>query len=252
MLQTKSHQFAFYCKNFSRNRSQHELIISDEKLIHRIVRVLRFSIGDSCIFFDDLFHAQAKLEAVEKKTIRVSLGMQQPNVSITPTINAYIPILKKDALGEAVYLAVEMGTQAIYLTETEKTHGGWNNQREIERISDIIIAACEQAKQFCIPSLYAPEKLTTLFDENTFPFFVCDPQGASLLKNLAQLRTVDREEISLVIGPEAGLTQTEIAYLKSKGGQLSSLTPTILRAPHAISLAVGITRCFFQVAADKP
>ena len=56
------------------------------------------------------------------------------------------------------------------------------------------------------------------------------------------MNTTAYQSISIVIGPEGGLSADEQATLSSAGAQCYALTPTILRAQEAVAVCVGAVR----------
>src|SRR6266851_3423620 len=121
----QKHEFAFYRENLSLIMSQahnHELIITDEHLYHRMVHVLRLTPTATCIFFDREIHVYCTIiEFSGKKNIKGIAQSRQLNKIITPHIRFLLPLLKRDDLDSTLYALAEIGINSIELVTTEKT-----------------------------------------------------------------------------------------------------------------------------------
>jgi 16S rRNA (uracil1498-N3)-methyltransferase len=90
-----------------------------------------------------------------------------------------------------------------------------------------MIAALEQSGNAWLPALYPDAKLEhALAAVPAGPRFVLDAGGASLV-SLAPAGT--RGPVTLALGPEGGLDESELAALADAGFVRAALAPTILR-----------------------
>jgi 16S rRNA (uracil1498-N3)-methyltransferase len=149
-------------------------------------------------------------------------------------------LLKREAFETVIYLAAQMGATTIQPIITEKTHRSWNGDKEIARLTNVMISACEQAKNFVIPELKAPIPLTQIANTHYGIYFEDDGTPFSVVSQ--KLTNKKPGEITLVFGPEGGLTTTERQYLDTCGFTCCALTPTILRAQEAVAVGLGAVR----------
>ncbi len=242
------HLFALYVPELIHRveKSDQHLIIKDKNFFHRVVHVLRLKKEDSIQLFDQQHHANTKLKKIEKKdTVIFAIESIEKNREIFPKITLLLPVLKKDALEQAVNSATQLGANTIQLIITQKMQRKWQGKRELDRLQKIIIASAEQAKNFSLPTIIEPLELEEVIAtyKNTHRFFA-DANGQHLLE---VIYTLDKEELSsldilLAIGPEADLTSEEKKNLRQAGFTFVRLTSTILRAEQASSLVLGIFR----------
>ena len=105
-------------------------------------------------------------------------------------------------------------------------------------------AAAEQSKNFAFPKLLGPIALDaaikTIHRDAIRIFF--DPEGCNLTNIITSINTSLSTRIVLVIGPEGDLTADEKAYLNCNGFVFCRLTPTIMRAQQAVTVALGALR----------
>ncbi|MBM3887238.1 RNA methyltransferase, partial [Candidatus Dependentiae bacterium] len=107
---------------------------------------------------------------------------------------------------------------------------------------NIMIAACEQAKQFTLPSITTPisfEQAMTIAADTKIIF---DSNGASYKDLLVTCKKAS--SVAVLFGPEGGLIDQEITAAQTSGFISTQLTKTILRSEDAPLLGIGILRTF--------
>lgn len=234
------HEFALYYATLSGLQS--DIVITDPIVIHRITRVLRLKVADALVLFDRVCHYEASIQSIEKKQIKIVLGVQQHrNMVYKPSITALLPLLKRDAFEQAIYLLVEAGVTSIQPVITAKTQRKWGGIVERQRVERVIIAAAEQSKYYAFPEFKEPIILSDAIAQYNKGIF-CDPEGMPLLE-LSNTLIVDKPKlISILIGPEGDLTHDEKQAIIAHGYCSYALTPTILRAPEAAFLITAFCR----------
>lgn len=243
------HQFALYFAEFSKKQltAGQTLTIKDVDLFHRIVNVLRLQPQEQCIFFDEHRHGEVTLQSFDKKnTITVSIDTIKENSDYKPHISFLLPILKREAFEHALYSLVELGANEIQLITTQKAHRKWGGSKELERLQRIMIAAAEQSKNFALPKIKEPVKLSDALQASTRDakkvFF--DAEGVHAY-TLVQALKESPKNLVLLIGPEGDLTLEEKSILQQNNVEFCRLTPTILRAEQAVIVAMGLVRSLF-------
>lgn len=232
-----THLFALYFSALHNPTVGAPLVMTDPEIVHRIATVLRMQVGEKVLLFKEGSFAQIRLEHLEKKQIRAEVIEVGHQSSLEPRLLLGVPLLKREALEEAVYAATELGVQQIELIITEKSRKNLH-PNELDRLQRIMVAACEQAKYFYIPQLKPPVNLSTFMQHCTKLLF-CDPAGAPFSTVFSHKEAY--EECTVLIGPEGDLTLYEKEMLK-KNAQFIRLTPTVLRAPQAVAVLLGCLR----------
>lgn len=232
-MKKNKHEFALFFSELKHNKSGH-VLLTNGPLVQRIVHVLRLKAEDAVLLFDQKEHAFFKIEKISKKGVTGQLHKKEKNKELKPSITLLLPVLKKEALEQAIYGAVECGVSEIQLVTTEKVQRKWGGQKELERLERIIIAAAEQCKQFAIPFINTPESLEIVLKNTTIPVFFADPAGKKIKKVT--------QDCAVLVGPEGDLTEDEKELLKKQGVQFFKLTPTILRAQMAAVVSVAMIR----------
>jgi 16S rRNA (uracil1498-N3)-methyltransferase len=247
------HLFALHVPNLAQiidRKSPGDLIeFKDPELWTRITRILRLQAEEAIVFFDNKAHAQ--LELTEKtfsgKNLLVArLCELGTNKKLVPEIDLYVGLLKKEAFEEVAYLAAQMGATRLIPVISEKIHRKWGGEKEIERLAKIMVAACEQSKNFTLPELCSPINFQELIKKTGSPIphakIYFDVQGQPFFNLLTNLTQQKPTLISLIFGPEGGFTDLEMSELSSNGFFCSVLTPTVLRATQAVAVGLGAVR----------
>jgi 16S rRNA (uracil1498-N3)-methyltransferase len=237
-----THEFALFYKNLSGHTSS---TLTDTDIIHRIMHVLRKKKGDKIIFFNQKSHVSFLLKEITSKKITGILGDFKMNHIISPYIKLFMPVLKKEALSEAIYGAVECGVSEIQLVMTEKVQRKWQGQKELERLQRVVIAAAEQSKHFSLPNIHEPISFLDALNSPGVDKLLCaDPEGEPISSLFCHPQQAGgkSEDLGIFLGPEGGLTEKELSELKQAQATFFKLTPTILRARQAAILSVGFLR----------
>jgi 16S rRNA (uracil1498-N3)-methyltransferase len=217
----------------------------EPEFVHRVSRVLRLDVDDNIILFNAEYHLSVVIKKISKNVILVELESIGHNKFFKPYITLLLPLLKREALEQAIYSAVELGVNKIQLLVTQKVQRNWQ-AKELERLKHIMIAAAEQSKCFAIPEIVEPVPLLDVPLSDYTVFF--DPEGEALVDVLTKdFHKKQIESLTVVVGPEGDLTESEKFYLQKQQALFVRLTPTILRAQQAVALGVGILRSFFSI-----
>lgn len=247
---TNKHVFALFIKNCSSKALYfvHEniILISDPEYMHRVTHILRLIVGDEVILFDEQKEFLCEVERVGKKEIKFTILSEKLHVRAGTALTVLLPILKKDDFDAALYALAAVGTEVIQLVTTEKTQRSWQGGKDRVRSENILIAAAEQSKYFSMPLIKDPVPLAQLLIEpinKKILKVVADPAGSPLINLCCAGQKF--ECLELLVGPEGGLTEKELSDAQRANFMPFRLTPTILKAEHALTLMSGILRSVF-------
>jgi RsmE family RNA methyltransferase len=233
------HQFALFYKELSSWKNKHSVQIYDDLLIHRIITVLRLKPGDTLELFDRQQHTLGILDSLGKKACTFTVRKWQENVPLRPDITLLLPLLKRDALDDALYFSCALGANKIQLMSTEKGRT-WSGAKEYERLQRVVHAAAEQSKHFAFPLIEQPctlqETLKKYTDVSCKIF--ADTTGKPLLE---VFNACLNQSFLLCVGPEGDLTKNEKDLMRREM-EFCRLTPTVLRSEHALMVLLGAVR----------
>lgn len=206
-----------------------------------LTRVLRLGPGDPCVVFNGAGgEYPARIASAGRRDVAVVLGAHDPVERESPL---RIVLLQALARGErmdfVVQKATELGVAAIRPVHTE--HSGVRlDERQSTRKRDhwrgIAIAACEQCRRNRVPELLEPLPLDAAL--------TASPDGVRLTLSL-DLPPVPAATfgaattVTLLVGPEGGLSSAEESLAAHHGFQALRLGPRVLRTETAALAAIA-------------
>ena len=107
----------------------------------------------------------------------------------------------------------------------------------------VVAAACEQSGRAVLPRLSQPTALSAYAGAETADIkLVLDPNGDV---GLASVAPAAGQSIALVVGPEGGLSERDLATLRAAGFRGLRLGPRILRTETAGLAAVAALQALY-------
>ncbi|MFA6066583.1 MAG: RsmE family RNA methyltransferase [Candidatus Babeliaceae bacterium] len=239
------HEFALYYALAHTLKSadcNNNYTILDKDLLHRITSIIRVRPGDRLVLFDNTIQLTCTLHTVSHKRCEIILLEKQETQRLKPEVHWLLPLLEKNYFEDALYSLTAMGATSIQPVITKKIHKNWFGQKDNERLQRIMIAACEQAKQFVLPEFKPIVLFENLMQQQHAELVFFDPQGKPCFDILTTLIKNKPTSITCLVGPEGDLTEEEKQLVFSKTHLICALTPTVLRASDAVAVAMGIIR----------
>lgn len=206
-----------------------------------LARVLRMGPGDELQLFDGSgLEYRARIVAADKRQVTVVLLDAHPGLAESPLrIHLGIGISRGERMDLVVQKATELGVAAIsplYTQRTEVRLRGEREARKRQHWRQVIVSACEQCGRSIIPIVYEPTALSQWLEsadgERRFVLHhraTAAPEGAQLPAS-----------VSLLVGPEGGLSEAEIGSAEAAGFESLALGPRILRTETAPLAALAI------------
>jgi 16S rRNA (uracil1498-N3)-methyltransferase len=226
---------------------QSQLMLPEGPSRH-IGRVLRLQTGAALTLFDGRGgEFEATIMAVEKRGVRVQIGAHyaiEREASVAVTLLQCV--IRAERMDFIVQKAAELGVAAI--VPVQSRHGVVRldesaMERRQRHWQAVAIAACEQCGRNRIPELHAPVS----FEEacagsaGAQARVLLDPAGSrSLAQALESPAAKPMISVSVLIGPEGGFGEDEMALARDQGFQIVSLGPRVLRAETAPIAALAV------------
>ena len=223
----------------SKNIADGRLVLPDDEARHA-VRALRHTVGDEIVAVDGAGgRYRVRLTEADKRgaageIVAVEREVGEPAHPLVIGLG----VLKNAGRFETfVEKAVELGVTEIVPLETERTERA---RLKPTRLDNILVAALKQSGRSRLPTLAEPMPLAAVLVERSDGLRIlcheaADPQ-ALLPKVLA------REPgggVTLLIGPEGGFSEAEVAGAQAAGWTVASLGPRRLRAETAAIAAAA-------------
>jgi 16S rRNA (uracil1498-N3)-methyltransferase len=150
-----------------------------------------------------------------------------------------VGVLHTAAFDWLVEKATELGATAILPVISERVQGRRHDARveRWQRIAEAAVAQCGRSRP---PRIGEPLRLAALLAEARGARLVADV-GAEPLRDLA----VDEAGVTLLVGPEGGLTDREVAAAYAAGFRGLPLGPRTLRAETAALASLAVVGALF-------
>lgn len=231
---------------------QSQLMLPEAASAH-IARVLRLRVGAALTLFDGRGgEFEATIQAVDKRGVRVQLGTHHPIERESPVpVTLLQCVIRAERMDFIVQKATELGVAAI--VPVQSRHGVVRldesaMERRQRHWQAVAIGACEQCGRNRIPALQAPlgfEVACARADgsaaANAPARLLLDPSGSRSLAQALESPAPDRPGgVSVLVGPEGGFGEDEIALARAHGFQVCSLGPRVLRAETAPIAALAV------------
>lgn len=212
-----------------------------ETVFHHWVKVLRAQVGETATLFNGQGgEYQATLSEVNKKTASVLINSFNPD-DRTPAFKALLGqvMSKGDRMDYAIQKAVELGVSEIQLLTSERCEMRLKydrDQKKIDHWQGIAIAACEQCGMNRVPKILAPLSLEKWLEADL-------PETKLVLapnKDQVNVLADATSNITLLIGPEGGLSEAEILSANHVGFLNWCIGERVLRTETAPVVALSI------------
>jgi 16S rRNA (uracil1498-N3)-methyltransferase len=208
----------------------------DDNAFAHAVRVLRLKPNAPLILFNGRGGAfAATLTEIGKRNAAAQITAVLPGeVESSLTIALAQGVSRGDNMDYTVQKAVELGVAVIQPLFTERGGvdlSGERLERKVQHWRGVVIGACEQCGRNQLPELREPLSLAGWLERAAEPGLrlLLDPVAESGLRGLEPSSAL----ITLLIGPEGGLSPAEISQAQRAGFSGVRLGPRILRTETA-------------------
>lgn len=215
----------------------------EEAASHHLSKVLRMQVGRELILFNGQGgEFSASIQEVTKKQVIVSVAEHRTEDRESPLqLELAIGISRGERFEWVLQKATELGVTRITPLLTERTEvkvQGDRQEKMIERWRHIIISACEQCQRNRVPHLSAPVSLA-----DWLPQVTADQRFVLHHRDSQRLPAAETPaSVSLLIGPEGGLSDAEIQQAVQHGYHPLTLGPRVLRTETAPIAAVSLVQ----------
>lgn len=213
----------------------------EERAAHYLLKVLRMDAGRELVLFDgqggefpSVITDKTKSRVVVRTGIKQDINRESP-------LNTHlgIGISRGERMDWVLQKAAELGVTAITPVFSERTEVKLSGERLDKRLQhwlNILISACEQCQRNTLPVLHSPCQLGEFLATNSAEQrFVLHHRAETRLGELPRPSSV-----SLLIGPEGGLSEDEIALASQYNFSPLKLGERVLRTETAPIAALAV------------
>jgi 16S rRNA (uracil1498-N3)-methyltransferase len=214
-----------------------EEVVLEGEQARQIATVLRLKPGEQIVLVRDGVESRVVLVSIETTKVRARCISKQavdaePRVRLTMAL----PILRGDRTEEVIEGVTQLGVARIVPFVSARSVVRSLAAAKRERWMRVAREAAETARRGRIPTVDEPRQWDRLFEALDAPVLVAwESEALVKLQDAVRLTA----QLSLVIGPEGGLSMEEIAFAREHGAVTVSLGRRNLRSETAAIAAVA-------------
>jgi 16S rRNA (uracil1498-N3)-methyltransferase len=206
------------------------------------LRALRLRPGDEVSLADGAGAVAVGILSDEKGAATVRVREVHHVVRPAPPVCVALAPPKGDRLPWAVQKLTEVGADEIALVDCERSVRRWSDGREDNarrRLEAVAREAAMQSRRPFIPGIRGPWSFPTAAQADASPLRVIVLWERATTP-LADALGAGVDPVRLIVGPEGGLTDREVAAAEDAGAPLASLGQGILRTETAALAATVV------------
>ncbi|CDO05712.1 16S rRNA (uracil(1498)-N(3))-methyltransferase [Mycolicibacterium cosmeticum] len=208
---------------------------------HHAATVRRFRVGEELDLGDGAGTvAHCVVEEATKGRLAARVLSSATSAAPVPPVTVVQALPKSERSELAIELATEAGADAFVAWQAQRCVARWESAAKVDkglrRWGAVARSAARQSRRAYIPTvdgLRSTAELAGRIDGLT----VVLHESATVA--LADLDVAQADSVTLIIGPEGGITDEEIATLTGAGAVAVRLGPTVLRTSSAAAVALG-------------
>ena len=218
-------------------------VLLNENASHYLSKVLRMQEGRELIVFNGQGgEYSAQIKEIGKKQIAIQISQFSEGNRQSPLeLHLAIGISRGERMDWVLQKATELGVTQIIPLITERTEvkiKGEKQDKKMQHWQQIIISACEQCQRNLLPILQEPQAIDNWLKtvSTDYRFVLHHRNDQSLSESSAP------KSVTLLIGPEGGLSEEEIILAENEKFQSLRLGPRVLRTETAPVAAISLVQ----------
>jgi 16S rRNA (uracil1498-N3)-methyltransferase len=199
-----------------------------------IIRVLRHKVGDRIQVVDGEGNEyRCVITKIGRGELRAEVMSQTRRARETVAeVTLAASITKGTKMDAVVEMATELGVSQIVPLVTMRTVARLTPAR-VQRFRHLAVAALKSSTRTMLPRIKPPQEFEQfLKDSGYFDLKLLAYEEEKQVR-LHEVMTPSPRRVALVIGPEGGFSETEVAIAQARGFRTFSLGPRRLRAETA-------------------
>jgi 16S rRNA (uracil1498-N3)-methyltransferase len=219
-----------------------EVVLSGSEGRHAAA-VRRIRPGEHIMFTDTLGSgAEGVVRSVSKQSLVAEVLVRREEPPARPRLVVVQAIPKGDHAERAVDLLTEAGVDEIVPWASSRTIVNWNGERAVKALARwraTAYAAAKQSRRLRFPvvaDLHSTRQVAELLYGAALALVLHETADTSLTAH----DTPGHGDVVLVVGPEGGVTEDELATFTAAGAHAARLGPTVLRSSTAGAVAASV------------
>ena len=225
------------------DENNRKILINDKSDCNHIQNVYRLNAGNELRIIDGEYEYLTEIIQISKKEVFVKiLEKKEDSYSLNVNIDVAMGILKNDKMNLAIQKLTEIGVNKISPLKTERVVVKINEKKE--KWDVVVREALKQCRGIKFTEITPVKKLAEI-DYSKYDKIIFAYENSDESKSLSEIIEKEDKNILYIIGPEGGITQEEVDFLKNNKAIEISLGKRILRAETAAIVVCGIIANFY-------
>ena len=221
-----------------------KILIKDKSDCNHIQNVYRLNAGNELRIIDGEYEYLTEIIQISKKEVFVKiLEKKEDSYSLNVNIDVAMGILKNDKMNLAIQKLTEIGVNRIIPLKTERVVVKINEKKE--KWDVVVRETLKQCRGIKFTEITPVKKLAEI-DYSKYDKIIFAYENSGESKSLSEIIEKGDKDILYIIGPEGGITQEEVDFLKNNKAMEISLGKRILRAETAAIVVCGIVANFYM------
>ena len=221
-----------------------KILIKEKSDCNHIQNVYRLNVGDKLRIVDGEYEYFTQIIEISKKEVAVKiLEKNKDSYSLNINIDVAMGILKNDKMNLAIQKLTEIGVKSIIPLKTERVVVRINEKKE--KWDTVARETLKQCRGVKFTEILPVKKLAEI-DYKKYDKIIFAYENSNESKSLSEIIKQKDKNILYIIGPEGGITQEEVDFLKNNKAIEISLGKRILRAETAAIVVCGIIANFYM------
>ncbi len=212
------------------------------EVAHRLANVLRLREDDSLLLFaGDGREWLARVCRVEPRAVLAEVvELARIGAPSRLVLDVRCALVRPQRFDWAVEKLTEAGADVIGALVTERTTERRADGARRSRWERIAAEAAEQSGRLWVPAIAPPSRLEDALLGAAGPILVGHAQGIAFGE--AARRIPETGRLTILVGPEGGFSERELAAAEARGALLASFGPHTLRSETAAVVATALVR----------
>ncbi len=206
---------------------------------HHAIAARRLKRGDVLQLFDghgNLARAQYQESGGSRREVELILTIKerQQVAPAKPTIHLACALPKGDRAAVLLDMATQLGMSSFTPLRCERSVVD-PSENALQRLRRICLEACKQSRRAYIPEIRTPRTIEEVVARGS-AIWIAHPDGEVVNRVLPKMG----EDLTILIGPEGGFTEDEVAQASTHGATRVALGANILRIETAAVSLLGL------------
>jgi 16S rRNA (uracil1498-N3)-methyltransferase len=203
----------------------------DSEDAHHAIKVLRIAAGEIFNLSDGKgAWSKVSVENVNKKSMTVRVLESGFEEALPQSFTIIQAIPKGDRIKESIEMSTEGGADRIVMWKAARSIG--RADEKIEKLQQTAREASKQSRRFRIPEIVGVATTDNVVDEIA-KVDLALVFHESAVQTISTAVTEGAKRVAIIIGPEGGLTDSELETFAAAGAKVVLMGRPILRSAHA-------------------